>query len=257
VIIDSHTHVGKMPGCQGTAAELVAWADKLGYDRIFASHVGALKYDYQRCNRELAEDVRRFPDRLLGYVTIPSPYHGQAAIDELRRGIEDNGLRGLKIYSQPGGPLGGYGVIFSIANPAEMPLIAAAAELRCPVLAHCTPDECDRVMSEVPDVILVMAHSGGLPPALGDWHRAIDVARRHPNVYLDTASSAADLGFIEAAVAALGAERVIYGSDIPLLDPWTQLAKVTGAEISDEAKALILGGNMARLLRLRDQEGKK
>ena len=55
-------------------------------------------------------------------------------------------------------------------------------------------------------------------------------------------------GMIELAVAELGPEKILYGSDMPLLDPHTQKAKVTGAEISDPAKALILGGNMARIL---------
>ncbi|MCC7160857.1 MAG: amidohydrolase family protein [Anaerolineae bacterium] len=250
MIIDSHVHTGKMPGCKGTADELVALADKLGFDRVFASHLGAIKYDYHAGNRELAKDIKRFPDRLLGYVAIPSPYCGQAALDELRRGIEFHGLSGLKIYSQPGGALGGYSTLFSIANPAMYPLLAAAADLHCPVLAHCTPDECDRVMTEVPGVIMLMAHSGGMPPGLGDWQKAIAVAKRHPTVYLDTATSMFDLGFIEAAVAALGPQRVIFGTDMPLLDPWSQKARITSAEISPQERDLILGGNMQRLLGL-------
>lgn len=41
---------------------------------------------------------------------------------------------------------------------------------------------------------------------------------------------------------------MIFGSDVPLLDTYTQLAKITTAEINQEAKDLILGGNMAPLL---------
>jgi predicted TIM-barrel fold metal-dependent hydrolase len=55
-------------------------------------------------------------------------------------------------------------------------------------------------------------------------------------------------GITEMAVRELGAERVIYGSDAPGRSFATQLAKVHGAEISDENKRLILAANLKRLL---------
>ena len=48
----------------------------------------------------------------------------------------------------------------------------------------------------------------------------------------------------------LGPKKILFGTDMPLLDPHTQLAKVTGAQIDADAKARILGGNMAELLGL-------
>jgi predicted TIM-barrel fold metal-dependent hydrolase len=55
-------------------------------------------------------------------------------------------------------------------------------------------------------------------------------------------------GIVEKAVEVLGAERVYYGSDAPGRNYAAQLAKVRYADISDRDKALILGGNAARLL---------
>ena len=46
----------------------------------------------------------------------------------------------------------------------------------------------------------------------------------------------------------LGAERVLYGSDAPGRSFASQLAKVDGADIPDDAKRLILGENLKRLL---------
>ena len=54
---------------------------------------------------------------------------------------------------------------------------------------------------------------------------------------------------VEMAVRELGAERVIYGSDFGGRSLASQLAKVYGADIPAEAKRLILGGNIRRLLR--------
>ena len=50
------------------------------------------------------------------------------------------------------------------------------------------------------------------------------------------------------AVRELGAERVIYGSDVGGRSFASQIAKVIGADVPDSAKELILGGNLRRLL---------
>ena len=49
-------------------------------------------------------------------------------------------------------------------------------------------------------------------------------------------------------MAEAGADRVLFGSDTPLMDPRSQLGKIITANISDEAKRQILGDNARRLL---------
>ena len=80
--------------------------------------------------------------------------------------------------------------------------------------------------------------------------QAIDVALEHPNVYLETCSTFRTPGVIEQLVEEAGAERVLFGSDVPLMDPRAQLGKILTADISDDDKRLILGGNARRLLKL-------
>jgi predicted TIM-barrel fold metal-dependent hydrolase len=67
-------------------------------------------------------------------------------------------------------------------------------------------------------------------------------------VAVDLAGSDPTAGLTEMAVRELGAERVIYGSDVAGRSFASQLAKVQGADIPEEAKRLILGGNLKRLL---------
>jgi predicted TIM-barrel fold metal-dependent hydrolase len=129
-------------------------------------------------------------------------------------------------------------------------ILETAADLKLPVLGHFTPDECEELMRRVPEAQIMMAHMGGQPYAMGNWHLAIEVAVRHAHLYLDTASSQIDNGMIEHAVRQLGAEKILFGTDMPLLDPWVQRAKIEGADIPDEAKQAILGGNLQRLLGL-------
>ena len=93
-----------------------------------------------------------------------------------------------------------------------------------------------------PKANIICGHTGG------NWELGIRIIRSTKNVYADLAGSDPTAGYTEMAVRELGAERVIYGSDVGGRSFASQVAKVIGAEISDADKKLILGGNMRRLL---------
>jgi predicted TIM-barrel fold metal-dependent hydrolase len=70
------------------------------------------------------------------------------------------------------------------------------------------------------------------------------------NVAIDTSGSFPESNSVEYAVKLLGPRRVVFGSDRPCRDFAVQKGRIMGAEISAEARNLILGGNAARILRL-------
>jgi hypothetical protein len=241
MIVDGHVHIGKSARLQINVdgAILVKIADSLGIDKICCTDLTALFYDMHEGNRLLYEEMKKYPDRILGYASLHSTRFGQEALDEIRRCRDDYGMRGLKIYSTPE---------MSIAEPAMIPILETCAELEMPILAHTTPAECDYLMSRVPEVSFIMAHAGGQPYAHGDWNRAIMVAQKFSNLYLDTACSTVDSGFVATCISVLGADRIIFGTDIPLLDPWPQMAKAAEIDICGEDRALLMGGNILRLM---------
>lgn len=241
MIVDGHVHIGKSTRLQidMDGAGLVRIADRIGVDKLCCTDLTALFYDMHEGNRLLYEEMKRFPDRILGYASLSSTRFEQEGLDEIRRCKEVYGMRGLKIYSTPE---------MSIAEPTMIPICELCVELEMPILAHTTPAECDYLMGHVPEVRFIMAHAGGQPYAHGDWNRAIMIAAKHPNLYLDTACSSVDAGFVAKCIRELGAEKVLFGTDVPLLDPWPQLEKARQVEISDEERALYMGGNILRLM---------
>jgi predicted TIM-barrel fold metal-dependent hydrolase len=243
MIIDAHVHIGSTQYVQmeADAEMLIGWADQLGFDRLLVTHLTALFYEMREGNDLLGADLARYSDRMIGYVTIPTHRLGRAASDEIRRCVEQYGMRGVKIYSHPDS---------SVAEASSTVIFETVADLDLIVLGHFNQGECDQLMQRVPEAKVIMAHMGGTPYAQGNWHLAVEVAARHPNLYVDTASSMIDNGMIEHAVDQLGPEKILFGTDMPALDPWVQRAKVEGAEISEEAKRLIMGGNVERLLGL-------
>ena len=88
----------------------------------------------------------------------------------------------------------------------------------------------------------ICGHTGG------DWELGIRVIRGARNVFAELAGSNPTSGFVELAVRELGVQRIIYGSDVFGRSFASQLAKVMGAGIPEEARRLILGENLRRIL---------
>jgi predicted TIM-barrel fold metal-dependent hydrolase len=251
VIVDAHTHMGVRHGWRHEVRTVLDHADALGVDAVICSHLASIFYSLDEGNRELGEAMRRHPDRLHGYVAVPSGRLGPAAPAAVAHYAERYGMVGVKIYSTPRVPAGADRLL-SVAEPAMLPVVETATELGLPILAHATPHECAWLTARVPEARILMAHMGGTAIAHGDWTAAVDTAHDAQGIYLDTATSTVDAGMVEYAVSIVGAHRVIYGSDMPLLEPSVQLARITGADITAEERALILGGNAVRLFGLAD-----
>ncbi|HOJ20752.1 MAG TPA: amidohydrolase family protein, partial [Armatimonadota bacterium] len=65
---------------------------------------------------------------------------------------------------------------------------------------------------------------------------------------VDTSGGDPEAGVVEYAVRQLGAERVLFGSDVPGRSYGVQLGKVLGAQLTPEQRDLILFGNAERIL---------
>jgi len=112
-----------------------------------------------------------------------------------------------------------------------------------------TPGLLYRFITNFPDLTVVCAHWGGGLPFYGLMP---EVAKALSNVYFDTAASPwlyRDEIF-KHVTEILGADKVLYGSDFPLMKQSKIVRSIRNLNLSEEAKSLILGGNAQRLLNL-------
>jgi hypothetical protein len=248
-IWDVHSHLSGVPGDTPEArmARLLDYADRMGIARLCVFMGLAWNYDpspefMRKSNDEVLQAVRKFPDRVFGFVYL-NPNHTQASLDELNRCVRDGPMVGVKLW-----------VAAHCNEPKLDPLVARATELKAPVLQHCwikitgnlpgesTPMDLAELAVRHPRATFICAHTGG------DWERGLRAIRPHRHVYADIDGGDPTAGFTEMAVRELGAERVLYGSDAGGRSFASQLAKVLGADIPDAARRLILAGNLKRLL---------
>jgi predicted TIM-barrel fold metal-dependent hydrolase len=248
VIIDCHVHLhGGFGSVRQSADELLRFADKFGIDRLCLS-LGLQRYyeptpdQLREQNGEVAEAIAYAPDRFIGFVYL-NPVHTEASLDEIERHIVHGAMQGIKLL-----------VACPCSDARLDPIVERAIELDIPILQHTwlkvtgnlphesTPDDMAALAARHPDAELIFGHTGG------DWEYGIMALRDHSNVYADLAGGDPTAGLTELAVTEFGPQRVLYGSDAPGRSFASQLAKVHGAEITDEAKQMILGPNMLRLL---------
>jgi predicted TIM-barrel fold metal-dependent hydrolase len=191
-------------------------------------------------NDFIAGLVRAHPDRLFGFGQVMP--QADDALDELRR-IKDLGLSGLKLHPS----LHGY----HVADHGLLdPVFARCAELGLPVLinalddAFCAPLAIEEIARAFPEVPTIIAHMG----AVWNVPEAIIVAERNPHIYLET--SATLMSDVKRAYARLGPRQLLLGSEWPGSDFDLERMKIAKAVPDEADRALVEGGNMARLLGL-------
>lgn len=249
MIIDAHVHlIGGQGSPQARLEELLRFADKHGIEKLVLSLGETLRpqptpADLRTDNDYVLAAMARRPDRVAGFC-YASPAHPEASVAELERCIARGPMRGIKMW-----------VCRHCDDPGADPIAARAGELGVPVLQHTwikitgnlptesRPEHLVTLARRHPRTQFIMAHSGG------DWERGLRLVRPVPNIAADLSGGNPERGQTELATELLGAGRVVWGSDALGRSFASQLAKVLGAEISDEARALILGGNIARMAR--------
>jgi predicted TIM-barrel fold metal-dependent hydrolase len=176
---------------------------------------------------------------LIGYVRL-HPWYPEA-LDLLERALGEFQMKGIKLH-----PVG------NLSHPGSevtLRIIRRAAEHRAPVLFHCgdealtTPLQIGIAAEAVPEATIILGHMGGY------FHtdEAIDVARRYPNVYLET-SAMPYPALIRRAIDEIGPERVLFASDGPGCLPKLEVHKVRLAGLSRSEEERVFAANIQDVL---------
>ena len=74
----------------------------------------------------------------------------------------------------------------------------------------------------------------------------IKLAKKHQNIFFDTAGVEIDNNFIYK-VRKIGVKRIMFGSDFPWHNPNTQIEKIIRPKLTNKEKELILGKNAKKI----------
>ncbi len=238
-LIDAHAHfyhaqAGRADWASVNNGRLRA-GDRIGVTYHVASVLGSYGHtsptyfpsptDVALGNDAMADLAAAEAERVRWYVTV-NPNHTAHALDQIERG-KTRGAIGIKLLASR-----------RADDPLLDPICARAAVHGLPVLHHIwqhrtrewpnqeISDGRDlvRLAQRHPRVAFILAHLGGG----GDWAHTLPAVRETPNVHPDVSGSGVDRGMLDAALDALGAQRLLWACDLTME---TGLAKLRALEV--------------------------
>jgi len=236
--------------------DLLAAMDRDGVDRAVVMGMGWTDQDSAaEANDYIIQAVADNPDRLSGFCSV-NPAWGEPAYTEAKRCIAA-GLIGIgELHADTQG--------FDISSVPEMaPIMEMARADALPVLVHAsepvghrypgkgstTPDKLYRFIQNFPGNPIICAHWGG---GLPFYSLMPEVKESLKLVYFDSAASP----FLyrpevfPAAAELVGAGKVLFASDYPLMDMSRPLEQARSMGLAPDVEERLLSGNAAKLFRL-------
>ena len=192
-------------------------------------------------NALMADLAGRHPEGLSA-LAVASPWHGPRAVDILNRAF-DRGCRGLYLHPGRQG--------FHLTEAVVDPLIEVCIARDRPIYSHtgtpvcAMPFQLAELARRFPEATFVMGHMGWSDFSGYD---AIPAAAQAPNILLETSCTTG--GLVKAAIDALGAERVLFGSGYPRSTPECEFEKIRPLGLSQDTLARYARENAKRLWKI-------
>jgi len=284
LIVDSHTHIlpdefrdqrerwlaadrtfaalfNDTAALTASSEDLITEMDEADVDVSVALGYGWTDQDAARLSNDyLLAAAAEYPGRIVPFCSV-DPSWGAAALKEVERCLS-SGARGigeLHADTQEWSPEHADGLrrVMALASEAAVPVVVHASESvghSYPGKGTTTPDRLLTLAAAFPDVAFIFAHFGG---GLPFYALMPEVAETLSNVYFDSAATPFLYrpGVYAVTAAAAGSDRVLFGSDFPLIRQGRAMRGVRGSGLNEIDIDRVLGGNVVDLLGLKPESG--
>jgi len=235
------------PGAPEDACGLRRTLAYLGIDEALVYHASAVDYDSAYGNELLAKELDGHANLHACWVVMPHYTDEMPQPKELARQMAARGVRAARLYPKRIGPLRSY---------VYGELLGALADRSFPLLldfelghwgSHLEAidwDGLDWLLGAFPDMPVILVRAGQAVDRL-----LLPFMDRHHNLYIET-SYYLGTGALERLSDRFGAERLIFGTGMPRYAPGPAITLVSYSGLDEEAKRLVAGGNLRRLLRV-------
>lgn len=242
MIFDVNCMVGKSgtprPDWPASATETVEALTRVGIDRALVGDYTSEQYDPVDGAAYLEREVRRHPEVLEGCPAAVPHWAGDAA--EPKALLDDylaRGWRAFRIYPK---------THYFLFHPLVVgPLLEEAQARRFTVLIN-------RSEFGWPELIDVLDSFSRLKVVVrGEGYRdirtIIPMLERFGELRFDT-SWMQQFMLYETMVGRLGSRPLVFGSRFPMFEPGAALTPILRADIPDDDRERILGGNLTEML---------
>lgn len=247
-IIDTHSHLGsffQFPIRWNSTVEIADLAKSLGIKKMCISHLLGLSYDAETGNSLTLKAVNEQKDLFLFGGVIDPRWGEERIVSEYRRinshvSMWNEMHPALHHYSISGH---GYRVALELIKANPKPVLFHTDQSD----QYSKPGLIEDLVKLYPDIPFIIGHSGNV---IGGFEIAVKIASKYENVYLDSAFSRNYMGLMKWIIEKIGADKILFGSDIPFLNGAAQVGKLYESDISEADREKIFHENAAKLLHL-------
>jgi len=209
-------------------------------------------YHWKLTNDHIAEVVKKFPNRFIGFAGV-DPNKGMNAVREVERAVKILGLKGVSLdpwlHWKPANDKIYY-PIYAKCVELDIPVILTtgpAAHVPNSVMEHASPATIDEVAKDFPELVIIASH--GCYPYVFEM---IATAYRHENVYFDICAYELFPGaeFYIKAVNTIIPTKMLFASAHPLTNFNDTLERHKQFLYTEEARANVYHKNAERILRI-------
>ena len=243
-VIDMHAHLWyqRYTDCK---VRIMRSVEHYGIDEIFVSTLlsrNPTMEEVELMNAVAYEFAREEPKHIKPYVYISHEHPN--TVDVIRRGIEDNGAIGVKIW-----------ISEFCDSESVNPVAEKLIEYGKPLLIHAQTNSTPKIPNlrasssvnirnlalRYPELQIIMAHTDTNP------YRGVQNVYGLDNVFVDFSGGSGKAGDIEYTVRHLGADKVLFGTDLSECSFGAPYGRLMESSITDEEKQMILYKNTMKL----------
>jgi len=240
---DCNCFIGRPSNCMLrpvlSADALIGEMDRSGIAKAAVWHVAQRDYSELVGNDLLAQALAgRTDGKLVGCWSILPDQTGEMPVDDqFFSQMAQANVRLLRVHPNHN---------FLLRGEVAGRLLEQITARRIPIILSCGhvtwPNMYD-LLAEFPELTAIVADLGCW--GSDRWFRSL--IERYPNVCIEISQYILDAG-IEAFVQSYGPRRMLFGSGFPEYDHGGMMLSLRHAEIDDDAKSLIAGGNFERMI---------
>lgn len=253
-IIDVHSHnvrphSNKVSGFHTPDENfsVIEWIDYMNLCSIEQSFLNPMEsiFDPAENAEELTGELRSEATGRFRFFVPFHPGKDDGHLSSFKKQLEHPDCVGIKIHPtvhETPADDDVYETVWELAAELNKPIMTHSWEISDynPVQKYSFPDRFRRWLEIYPQVNLCLGHAGGRANA---FRVVTQLCSEFSNIFVDISGDYFDNGMIEAIVAAIGTDRVLFGTDVNWFDSRCMLGAVIGANLSIEDKLKILRYN--------------
>lgn len=242
MVIDMHAHLWESEA-EKCKADIVNVCSQFNVSKVMVSSLGGYYPDeaeIHRLNKLTYDFMKEEPGTIEGYCYL-NPRHSNS-LYTLKRCIEDYGMCGVKLW-----------VATFCDDPLVNPIVEQCIEYKIPILIHAFHKAVDqlryeslgenvaRLAKRYPESKLIMAHLGA------NGLRELRPIKNLRNVWTDFSGSICRCDGLVYAKKMVGADRLLFGSDMPGISFLVSYGQLLEADFTKEERENIFGLNALKL----------